>query len=195
MSATTEQIKELRDQTGISIMQCKKALEEAGGDVNKALIVLRKKGAEVAAKKAGRSLGAGIIAAYIHAGGTVGSMVELSCETDFVSGNEEFKKLAYDAAMHVAAANPEFLRMEDVAEEVKIAAREIFSKEAEGKAGNMKEKIIEGKLSAYFSERVLLNQLFIKNPEITVKTLVDNAVQKFGEKIEISRFVRFSTKS
>jgi elongation factor Ts len=122
-------------------------------------------------------------------------MVELLCETDFVSGNEEFKKVAYDLAMHIAASNPEFVRQEEITESAKNLAKEAFAKEVEGKPAEMKEKILEGKLSAYFAERVLLEQPFIKNPEIKVKTLIDNAVQKFGEKIEIGRVSRFSVKS
>src|SRR3989344_8271808 len=172
-------------------MQCRKALEEASGDFDKAVVILRKRGAEVAAKKADRALGAGIVSSYIHSTGTVGSIIELYCETDFVSGNEEFKKLAYDIAMHIVASNPEFLKPEDITEETKNLAKEVFMKEVEGKPVAMKEKILEGKLQAYFGERVLLNQPFIKNPEMTVKALVDDAIQKFGEKIEIGRFVRF----
>lgn len=192
---TTEDVKKLRDMTGISIMQCRKALEDAGGSFDKAILLLRKKGAEVAANKADRTLGAGTVSAYIHSTGSVGSMVELLCETDFVSGNEEFKKVAYDLAMHIAASNPEFVRQEEITESAKNLAKEAFAKEVEGKPAEMKEKILEGKLSAYFAERVLLEQPFIKNPEIKVKTLIDNAVQKFGEKIEIGRVSRFSVKS
>jgi elongation factor Ts len=192
---TTEDVKKLRDMTGISIMQCRKALEDAGGSFEKAILILRKKGAEVAANKADRTLGAGTVSAYIHSTGNVGSMVELLCETDFVSGNEEFKKVAYDLAMHVAASNPEFVKQEEITESAKNLAKEAFAKEVEGKPADMKEKILEGKLSAYFAERVLLEQPFIKNPEIKVKTLIDNAVQKFGEKIEIGRVSRFSVKS
>lgn len=192
---TTEQIKELRDVTGISVMQCKKALEEAGGDKEKAILILKKKSRDVAGKKSGRTLGAGTIAAYIHAGGNVGVMVELLSETDFVAKNEDFKKIAYDIAMHVAAANPEYLKKEDIPEEAVSAAHEMFAKEvdAQGKKDEaIRGKILQGKLDAYFSERVLLSQPFIKNSDITITGLVDEAVQKFGEKIEISRFVRFA---
>lgn len=191
---STEDVKKLRDMTGISVMQCRKALEEAGGNFDKAVVILRKRGAEVAAKKADRTLGAGVVASYIHATGTVGTMVELYCETDFVSGNEEFKKLAYDIAMHIAASNPEFLKAEDITEDARNLAKEVFAKEVQGKPEAMKEKILEGKLKSYFSDKVLLEQPFIKNPELTIRTLVDNAIQKFGEKIEIGRFVRFSIK-
>ncbi len=191
---TTEDVKKLRDMTGISVMQCRKALEEAGNDFDKAIVILRKRGAEVAAKVADRTLGAGVVASYIHATGTVGSMVELYSETDFVSGNEEFKKLAYDIAMHITASNPEFLKVEDITKEAKNLAKEVFAKEVAGKPEAMKEKILEGKLKSYFAERVLLLQPFIKNPELTIGALIEGAVQKFGEKIEIGRFVRFSIK-
>lgn len=192
---TTEQIKELRDLTGISVMQCKKALEEAEGDKDKAILILKKKSRDVADKKSGRTLGAGAIQAYIHASGTVGAMVEVMSETDFVAKNEEFKKMAYDIAMHVTATNPEYLTVEDIPEEATKAAREMFAKEvdAQGKKDDaMREKILEGKLNAYFAERVLLSQPFVKNSEVTISGLLDQAVQKFGEKIELSRFVRFS---
>ncbi len=193
---TTEQIKELRDSTGISVMQCKKALEEAGGDSAKAIVILRKKSGELAAKKSDRTFGAGIVQAYVHATGKVASMVELVCETDFVSGNEEFKTLARDIAMHVTASNPKFLNKEEITEEVRNTAREVFLKEIadSGKKvpQEMQEKILEGKLATYFGEMVLMNQSFIKNPELTIEALVLAAGQKFGEKIAIARFNRFA---
>lgn len=192
MAITTEQIKELRDKTGISVMQCKKALEEAGGDMEKAIIILRKAGAASAAKKSDRSLGAGVIAAYIHGNGSVGVMLELGCETDFVSGNAEFKAVAYDIAMHIAAQNPEFISMDQIDEAAKAKAAEVFAKEVEGKPEDMKAKILEGKLDAYFKERVLMEQPFIKNPDITVGDLVNGAIQKFGEKTQIVRFTRYA---
>lgn len=190
---STEQVKELRDKTGVSIMQCRKALEEAGGDMDKALILLKKKGADVASKKSDRTLGAGAIQSYIHANGTVGAIVEVSSETDFVAKNEDFKKLVYDIAMQVAATNPEFLSMEDITEEARLKAEDAFRHEVDGKPEEMKRKILDGKLSSFFSERVLLEQPFIKNPEMTIRDLVNSAIQKFGEKAEIRRFVRFST--
>lgn len=146
---TTEQIKELRELTGISVMQCKKALEEAEGDKEKALAILREKSSAIAEKKGDRELGAGVVDAYIHSSKTIGTLIELSCETDFVARNEEFVTMARDIAMHITAVNPT-----DVAE--------------------------------------LLEQPFVKNPDITIKQLVDGGVQKFGEKIAVSRFVRFS---
>ncbi len=185
-----EQVKALRDKTGISVMQCKKALEEAGGDEEKALILLRKKGAEIAAKKSDREFGAGVVQAYIHSNGTIGAMVELVSETDFVSNNAEFKTLAYDIAMHISAANPEFIRTEEISEADKAKAVEVFQAEVEGKPENLKEQILAGKLDAYFKDRILLEQPFIKNPDLTIKQLIDNATQKFGERIEVARFVR-----
>ena len=189
---TTELIKKLRDKTGISIMQCKKALEEVGGDMEKAIMLLQKKSALIAEKKGDRTLGAGVVESYIHATHTVGTMVELLCETDFVAKNEEFRKLARDIAMHVTATNPQFLKADDIDEHSKALATEMFEKEVTGKPKDIKAKILDGKLSAYWNERVLLEQAFIKNPEVTITNLIQGAVQKFGEKIEISRFVRYS---
>lgn len=190
---TTEQVKELREKTGVSIMQCKKALEEANGDAEKALILLKKKSSDIADKKSDRNLGAGTVASYIHNNNTVGAIVELSSETDFVAKNEEFKQLAYNIAMQVAATNPEFLKSDDISEAVKVKASEVFSKEVEGKPEDMKNKILEGKINSYFKDKTLLNQEYIKNPDTTIEDLIKAAVQKFGERIEIRRFARFST--
>lgn len=190
--ATTDVIKELREKTGVSVMQCKKALDEANGDMAKAIVILQKKGADSSAKKADRTLGAGVIQAYVHNTGNVGVLIEVACETDFVAKNPDFKAMAYDIAMHIAASNPEFLKREDITEEAKKVAAEVFAKEVEGKKEEMKAKILEGKLSAYFGERVLLEQQFIKNPEVTIAGMISLAVQKFGEKIEIIRFTRLT---
>ncbi len=187
-----EQVKALRDKTGISVMQCKKALTEAEGDEEKALILLRKKGAEIAAKKSDRDFGAGVVQAYIHANGNVGSMVELVSETDFVSNNAEFKTLAYDIAMHIAATNPDFVKKDEVDESARVKAMEVFQAEVEGKPENLKEQILAGKLDAYFKDKILLEQQFIKNPELTIQQLLDNATQKFGERIEVAAFKRMS---
>ncbi len=191
MIITTEQVKELREKTGISIMQCRKALEDAGGDMEKAVILLRKKGADVASKKADRELHSGRIATYIHGTGTTGAMVEISCETDFVSGNAEFAKMAYDIAMQIVATKPEFLKRADVSEAEMNKAKEVFAAEVVGKPEAIKEKILGGKLDSYFKDKVLLEQDFIKDPTITVATLLQNAIQKFGERMEIVRFVRY----
>lgn len=189
---TTEQIKELRDSTGISVMQCKKALEEAGGDIEKAKVILRKKSGEIAAKKSDRTFGAGIVQAYVHSTGRVAALVELVCETDFVSGNEEFKALARDIAMHITASNPKFISTDEITEEAKNVAKEVFMKEVEGKPKEMQDKILEGKLSTYFGEMVLMNQPYIKNPDLTIEALILAAGQKFGEKIAVARFNRFA---
>jgi len=185
---TTEQIKDLRDRTGISVMQCRKALEESKGNLEKALIILRKQGAQSAAKKSERSLGSGVISAYVHSNSNIGALVELSCETDFVARNDEFKKLAYDIAMQAAATKPEFLSLEDVDETSKAKAKELFEGEVADKGADLKEKILEGKLKSYFSEKTLLDQPFIKNPEITIRGLIEGAIHKFGEKAAIRRF-------
>jgi elongation factor Ts len=189
---TTEQVKQLRDETKVSVMKCKKALEEAGGDMEKAKIILRKESANAADKKADRDLGAGVVGVYQHTGGAVGSMVELLCETDFVSKNEDFQNLAREIAMHVAAQSPEFVRVEDVKEEDKEKARELFTKEAEDKPEEMREKIVEGKLASFLSEKVLLDQKYIKNPDQTIGDLLNEATQKFGERVDIGRISRFS---
>jgi len=191
MNITTEQIKELRDQTGISIMQCKKALEEADGDIEKAMVILRKKSGEFAAKKGDRIFKAGTIQAYIHANGNIGTILELNCESDFVSNNEEFVALARDIAMHVTASNPKYLSMNEINETDKATAMGVFEAEVKGKPEAMKKQILEGKLNTYFGEMVLMNQPFIKNPDITIQGLVDAASQKFGEKMAVGRFKRF----
>ncbi len=193
MAITTEQVKELRDKTSISVMQCKKALEDAGGDMEKAMIILQKKGAEIAAKKGERVLNASVIASYIHASGTAGAMVEIACETDFVAKNEDFKAIARDIAMHITAQKPKYVKAEDINEKDIAMVKEIFLPEVDGKPEEMKEKILKGKMDAYFKEKVLLDQEFIKNPELTISNLLESAVQKFGEKTEIIRFVRYAS--
>lgn len=191
---TTEQIKELRELTGISVMQCKKALEEAEGDKEKALLILRKKSASIAEKKGDRELGAGVVESYIHSNKTVGALVELSCETDFVARNEEFVTMARDIAMHITATNPQYLDESEITEDVKAKVIDMFKKEVEesGKPADIKEKMMEGKLAGYFAERTLLAQAFVKNPDITIKQLIDGGMQKFGEKVAVARFSRFA---
>ena len=194
MEITTEVVKALRAETGVSIMQCKKALEEASGDMEKAKVILRKVSIGIASKKSDRSLGAGIVAAYTHAGGSVVGAVVLACETDFVSKNEEFQKLAYEIAMHVAAMNPSFRSREDITELDLKAAREVFEKEAQNIPEAARTKALQGKIDSYLSERVLLEQPYVKDSSITIKALIDSAIQKFGEKIGIVRFERLSVK-
>jgi elongation factor Ts len=194
MEITSVQLKELRDLTGISVMQCKKALEEAGGDMEKAKIILQKKGGEAAGKKSDRELGAGAIGSYVHSTNEVAALVLLACETDFVSKNEEFVALARDIAMHVAAQNPPYITRAEVNEEALTKAREVFAEEVKDKPADMQEKILAGKLDAYFKDRILLEQPFIKNPELTIGDLVNNAIQKFGENVVISTVSRISVK-
>lgn len=192
MAISMDKIKELREKTGISIMQCRKALEDAKGDMDKAIVLLQKKGAEVAAKKAERTLKSGRIVSYIHGGGTVGVLLELWSESDFVSKHEDFQKLAYDIAMQIAATDPKYIKKEDVSLEERNKVTDAFLDEVKGKPENIRGKILSGKLDAFFKEKILLEQDFIKDPSITVNTLIQNAIQKFGEKIEVGRFVRFS---
>ncbi len=194
MEITSTQIKELRDKTGISVMQCKKALEEGGGDMDKALIILQKKRSEAADKKSDRELAAGTVGVYTHNTNEVAAMVVLSCETDFVSKNEEFVALARDIAMHVAALNPKFISRAEVDENVLAKAKEVFAAEVVDKPAEMQEKILEGKLSAYFKEQILLEQPFIKNPDTTIGELVNGAVQKFGENVNVTEMRRVSVK-
>lgn len=193
MELTTDIIKQLRDKTGVSVMQCKKALEEANGDLAQAEVILRKRSAEAAEKKEERELGAGVIGSYIHEG-AVGSMVILSCETDFVAKNPEFATLARDIAMQVAATDPKYASMDDVAPEAKDAAMAVFQKEVEGKPADMQEKILEGKMASYFRDQVLLEQAFIKDESKTIRQLLNEATQKFGERVQVSRFSRLSTR-
>lgn len=195
MAVTTEEIKELRDMTGLSVMDCKKALEETGGDKEKALVVLRKKSGAAAAKKADRTLGAGVVQAYVHSSKDVGAMVVLSCETDFVAKNEDFVKLAYDIAMHVAATSPRFLSRDDVKDEDIAAAKSVFEEEVQDKPADKQEMILKGKLDSYLKESVLLEQEFIKDPSLTIQALVEQATQKFGERVELTTYAQLSARS
>ena len=191
---TIEQVKKLRDKTGISIMQCKKALEEADGNMEKAKIILRKKSGIIADKKISRELKAGAVNAYIHNSGDIAAIVLLSSETDFVAKNEEFVKLAYDIAMHIAAMNPSFIKKEDITEDEINNAKEVFIKETKDKPKEIKEKILQGKIDSYFKDKILLEQPFIKDPNSTIKDIIKSATQKFGERIEVSDFARFSVR-
>ncbi len=193
MEITTDSIKELRELTGVSVMQCRKALEEAGGDKEKAIVILRKHSAASAEKKSDRSLAAGAIGTYTHEG-SIGAMVLLSCETDFVSKNPEFIALARDIAMQVAATSPAYATIDQVPEEAKKAAVAVFEKEVVGKPEEMQAKIMEGKISSYFRDQVLLDQSFIKDEGKTVRDLLNEATQKFGERTEVTRFVRISAR-
>ena len=193
MELTTDIIKKLRDATGVSVMQCKKALEEAGGDLEKAEVILRKRSSEAAEKKADRTLGAGAVGTYVHEG-SIGAMVLLSCETDFVARNPEFGTLARDIAMQIAATDPKYVSMEQVPEEKRAAADAVFEEELAGKPAEMREKILEGKRTSYFSDQVLLEQPYIKDEAKTIRDLLNEATQKFGERVLVSRFARLSAR-
>ncbi|MCS7163469.1 MAG: translation elongation factor Ts [Thermodesulfovibrio sp.] len=191
MEITAQMVKELREKTGAGMMECKKALEASGGDFNKAIEILRQKGLATAQKKASREAREGIIASYIHMD-KIGVMLELNCETDFVARNEEFKQLAKDIAMQIAATNPQYIQREDIPQEVIEKEKEIYRSQIKGnKPPQVIEKIVEGKLEKFYEEMCLLDQPFIKDPEKKIKDLISEKVAKFGENIKIKRFVRF----
>lgn len=194
MEITSAQIKELRDATGISVMQCKKALEEADGDKEKALIILKKKRSEAAEKKSDREIGAGVVGSYIHNTNEVAALVLLGCETDFVAKNEEFVALANDIAMHVAAMSPQYINRNEVSEEAVAKAKEVFAAEVADKPEEMQEKILDGKLSSYFKDQILLEQAFVKNPDSTISGMLQDAIQKFGENVSVVEIKRVSVK-
>ena len=193
MELTTDIIKQLRDMTGVSVMQCKKALQEAGGDLAKAAVVLKKHSAASAEKKADRSLAAGAIGSYVH-DGNIGAMVLLSCETDFVAKNPDFAALARELAMQVAATSPAYTAADEIPDDAKQTATAVFQKEVADKPEEMQAKILEGKLNNYFRDQVLLDQPFIKDESKTVQDLLNEATQKFGERVEVSRFARLSSR-
>ena len=193
MQVTTQMVRELRERTGAPMMDCKRALVEAEGEIEKAIELLRKQGMATAAKKAGRHAGEGVVGSYIHAGGKIGVLVEINCETDFVARTDDFQALVKDIAMHVAAADPRFVRREEVTEDVLDREREIFKQQAldSGKPENVVERIIEGKMEKFYSENVLLEQAFVKDPDVTVQELIGATVGKLGENIQVRRFARF----
>ncbi len=190
---TAEMVKELRQTTGAGMMDCKKALVETKGNISEAVDYLREKGLAAAAKKAGRVATEGVVEAYIHAGGRVGVMVELNCETDFVAKTDNFKGLARDIAMQIAAANPTCVRREEVSPEVVEHEREILRAQAlnEGKPANIVEKMITGRVEKYYKEVCLMEQAFIKNPDQTITQLINETISKIGENISIRRFTRY----
>jgi elongation factor Ts len=194
MEITSTQLKELRDKTGISVMQCKRALEEAEGDMDKAVIILKKKRSEAAEKKSDRELGAGAVGVYVHNTNEVAATVLLSCETDFVSKNAEFVALAREVAMHVAATNPTYITKAEVPEESLRKAEEVFTAEVLDKPADMQTKIVAGKMASYFKEQILMEQPFIKNPDTTIGEMITGAVQKFGENVVVTRISRMSVK-
>jgi elongation factor Ts len=194
MEINTAQLKELRDATGISVMQCRKALEEAGGDMEKARIILARKGGEAALKKSDRALGAGVVGSYVHSTHEVAALVHLACETDFVAKNAEFVDLARAIAMQVAAQNPQYISRGEVSETEIEKAKQVFGEEVKDKPADIQERILTGKLDAYFKDRILLEQPYIKEPEKTIGDLVNAGIQKFGENIAVAAIKRISVK-
>jgi len=188
-------VKQLREKTGAGIMDCKEALTECDGDIDRSVDFLRKKGIATAEKRAGRAMTEGIIESYIHMGGKLGVLVEVNCETDFVAKNDDFKEFARNLAMHIAATNPVGISREDVPEEIINKEREIYRAQAleTGKPENIVDKIADGKLSKYFKDNCLLNQAYVRDPNITIADLLNELIAKIGENISIKRFVRFQT--
>ncbi len=192
MAVSATLVKELREKTGVGFMECKSALQEANGDLDAAVTILRKRGLASLAKKSGRETKDGLIGTYVH-NGKIGVMVELNCETDFVARNPDFHELAKDLAMHIAASDPKFIGKEDVGEEVLAGERDIFTEQARstGKPESVIEKIVEGRLSKFYSEICLLEQPFVKEPSTSVREHIAAHIQKIGENIQVRRFVRY----
>ncbi|BFT73042.1 MULTISPECIES: translation elongation factor Ts [Paenibacillus] len=193
MAVTAAQVKELREKTGAGMLDCKKALEEANGDITKAGELLREKGLSAAANKAGRIATEGAVESYIHAGGKVGVLVEINCETDFVGKTEQFRTFCKDIAMHIAAANPSYVRREEVPTEALEKEKEILRNQAlnEGKPEKIIEKMVEGRIGKYYEEFCLMEQQFVKDPDKTIDQLLNEKIAAIGENISIRRFVRF----
>ncbi len=193
MEISADQVKKLRQRTGIGFMECKKALEESEGDVEKAILILRKKGYARAEKKMSRETGEGIVGSYIHLKGKIGVLVEVNCESDFVSRNKEFGELVKNIAMHIAAADPQYVSSEEIPEEVLDQEKEIIRDQFKdsGKPPEIVEKIVQGKLGKFFEEVCLLDQPYIKDDKISVKELLTSHIAKFGENLIIRRFARF----
>lgn len=193
VNITTEMVKVLRERTQAGMMDCKKALQETGGDIEKAVVYLREKGLAAAAKKAGRVAAEGIVEAYIHGNGRIGVLIEVNCETDFVANTEEFKALVKDLAMQVAASRPEYVRREDVPKAVVESEREIFAAaaRAEGKPEQVVSRIAEGRVQKFFEQVCLLEQPFIKDPDQKVQQVINEKIAKLGENISVRRFARF----
>jgi len=195
MKAATEidpqLVKQLREKTNAGFMDCKRALVESGGDLAKAEAILRTKGIATAGKKAARATKEGIVASYIHLQGKVGVLVEVNCETDFVARNENFREFVKDITLHIAAAHPLYVSRADVPADLIEAEREIYKAQVKGKPDNVAEKIVEGKLEKFYSTVSLLEQAFIKNPDVTIKDLLTGKIAELGENIVIRRFVRY----
>jgi len=186
-------VKQLREKSGAGMMDCKNALKECDGDIEKASDFLRKKGLATAAKRAGRAMSEGVVESYIHMGGKLGVLVEVNCETDFVAKNDDFKAFARNVAMHIAATNPVGIKEEDVPEDAVNREREIYRGQALelGKPEKMIEKIVDGKMNKFFKENCLMNQAYVRNPDITIADLINELIAKIGENITIKRFARF----
>jgi elongation factor Ts len=193
MQVTAQMVKDLRERTGAPMMDCKKMLVEAEGDLDKAIDLLRKKGLSAAAKKAGRITAEGAVGSYIHAGGKIGVLVEVNCETDFVARTDEFQELVKDIAMHIAASEPRFVHRDEVTAADLERERAIYHEQAlaSGKPANVVERIVDGKLEKFYAQAVLLEQPFIKNPDLTLGQLIAEKVAKIGENIQVRRFARF----
>jgi elongation factor Ts len=190
---SAKMVMQLREKTGAGIMDCKGALSECNGDMDKAVDFLRKKGLATAAKRAGRAMTEGVVASYIHTDNKLGVLVEVNCETDFVAKNDDFKEFAKNIAMHIAATNPVGIRPEDVSEEIIAKEKEIYRGQVleMGKPEKIADKIVEGKLQKYFKENCLMDQAYVRNPDMTVADLLNEMIAKIGENILIKRFVRF----
>jgi len=184
-------VKKLREKTGVGMMTCKQALREAGGDMEKAIEILRKKGEAKAMKHTGKAAKEGAVASYIHLGGKIGVLVEVSCETDFAVKSKDFKDLVKDLSMHIAAANPLYIKREDVQNEVIAKEKEIFKAQVQNKPASAIDKIVEGKMEKFYKETCLLEQPFVKNPEVTVKEYIISFIAKIGENIAVRRFTRY----
>jgi elongation factor Ts len=193
MDITAAQVKALRDKTGAGMMECKSALQEAQGDIDKAVDILRKKGLASAAKRSGRATANGVVGSYIHMGGKVGVLVEVNCETDFVARTDDFQALVKELALHIAAADPRYVRREDVPAELLDKEREIYRAQFadSGKPANVVDKIVEGKLGSFYSQVVLVDQPSVRDPNVTVAQMIAQASAKTGENITVGRFARF----
>jgi len=193
MKITADMVKDLRERTGAGMLDCKKALEETGGEIDRAIEVLRTRGLAAAAKKAGRIAAEGAVGSYIHAGGKIGVLVEVNCETDFVARTDEFQELVRDVAMHIAAADPRFVAREEVTDEDLATERRIYREQAleQGKPEAVVDRIVEGKVGKFYAEAVLLEQPFVKDPDKTIQQLLAEKIAKIGENIRVRRFSRF----
>jgi elongation factor Ts len=190
MEITAAMVKKLRDATGAGMMECKAALSEANGDLEAATTLLRKRGLAAATKKAGRSTSEGLVGHYIHMGGKIGVLVEINCESDFVARTDKFQELAKEIAMHIAAANPTYVRREDVPADLVAREREIYKDQVKDKPAQVIDKIVDGKLNSFYQQFCLLEQASVRDPNVTIAQLVQDAIRLLGENITVTRFVR-----